>query len=67
MAVLLHSKAFWTALLAVITTLVLTFLHVPAEIWAPIDALFVVVIGIFTGEAVSNQVIAGIRAMRGEK
>ncbi|GEM_PF-4831988 len=50
---LLKSKQFWVAVLALIQTLVLNYLNVPAEIWASIDAILVVVIGTFTVEQVA--------------
>lgn len=50
---LIRSKQFWVAVLALIQTLVLNYLHVPAEIWASIDAILVVVIGTFTVEQVA--------------
>lgn len=50
---LLKSKQFWVAILALIQTLVLNYLHVPAEIWASIDAILVIVIATFTVEQVA--------------
>ena len=37
--VLLHSGAFWTAVVAVISAVVLYYAHVPQEIWVPVEAL----------------------------
>lgn len=51
---LLKSRQFWVAVLALIQTLVLNYLNVPAEIWASIDAILVVVIGTFTVEQVAQ-------------
>lgn len=45
---LLKNKKFWTAVLALVQTLVLNYLGVPAEIWASIDAILVIVIAQFT-------------------
>lgn len=51
---LLKSKQFWVAVLALLQTVVLNYLKVPAEIWASIDAILVVVIGTFTVEQVAQ-------------
>ena len=45
LAALLRSRKFLLALAAVIQTLVLYYIAVPAEVWASINALIIVVIG----------------------
>ena len=41
---LLESRKFWLAVFAVVEIVVLTYLNVPAEIWASIAALVAVLI-----------------------
>jgi len=36
--VLLHSGAFWTATIAVISAVVMFYANIPTEIWVPIEA-----------------------------
>lgn len=67
MLALLRNKSFWTAVLAVVQTLVLHYLNIDAEIWASIDALLLIVISIFATEDISNRVVAGIRELRKEE
>lgn len=50
---LLTNRQFWLAVLALVQTLVLNYLKVPAEIWASIDAIIMVVIGAYTVEQVA--------------
>ena len=51
---LLKSRQFWTAVLALVQTIVLNYLHVPAEIWQSIDAILIIVIAMFTVENVAE-------------
>lgn len=51
---LLKNKQFWTAVLALVQTLVLNYLGVPTEIWVSINAILVIVIAQFTVEDVVN-------------
>lgn len=51
---LLRNRQFWVAVLALLQTVVLNYLNVPAEIWASIDAILVVVIGAYTVEQVAQ-------------
>lgn len=51
---LLRNRQFWVAVLALLQTVVLNYLGVPAEIWASIDAILVVVIGVYTVEQVET-------------
>lgn len=51
---LLRNRQFWVAVLALLQTVVLNYLNVPAEIWASIDAILVVVIGAYTVEQVAT-------------
>lgn len=51
---LLRNRQFWVAVLALLQTVVLNYLNVPAEIWASIDAILVVVIGVYTVEQVAQ-------------
>lgn len=51
---LLTNRQFWVAVLALLQTVVLNYLNVPAEIWASIDAILVVVIGAYTVEQVAQ-------------
>jgi hypothetical protein len=51
---LLKNRQFWVAVLALLQTVVLNYLNVPAEIWASIDAILVVVIGAYTVEQVAT-------------
>ena len=67
MIALLKNKSFWMAVLAVVQTLVLHYLNIDPEIWASIDALLIVVIGIFATEDIANKVVAGIRELRKEE
>ena len=52
--ILLRNRQFWVAVLALLQTVVLNYLNVPAEIWASIDAILVVVIGAYTVEQVAQ-------------
>ncbi len=52
---LIHSKAFWTALIAVISAIVMTYVNVPQNIWIPIEALLGTVVIIFTGDEVGQS------------
>lgn len=61
---IIRNKAFLTALLALIQTLVLHFLHVDPAIWASIDGVLVVVISIFATEDLATRVVSGIRELR---
>ena len=56
---LLRNRQFWVAVLALLQTIVLNYLHVPAEIWASIDAILVVVIGAYTVEQVAQIKVEG--------
>ncbi len=47
--VLLHSGAFWTAVVAVITAIVSYYAQIPKEIWIPIESLWGTVILILFG------------------
>ena len=51
---LLRNRQFWVAVLALLQTVVLNYLNVPAEIWASIDAILVVVISAYTVEQVAQ-------------
>lgn len=51
---LLKSRQFWTAVLALVQTIVLNYLQVPAEIWQSINAILVIVIAMFTVEDVAE-------------
>ena len=51
---LLRNRQFWVAVLALLQTVVLNYLNVPAEIWASVDAILVVVIGAYTVEQVAQ-------------
>lgn len=51
---LLKNRQFWLAVLALIQTLLLNYLGVPAEIWASIDAILVIVIANYTVEQVAT-------------
>jgi hypothetical protein len=51
---LLKSRQFWTAVLALVQTIVLNYLQVPAEIWQSINAILVIVIAMFTIEDVTE-------------
>lgn len=53
--ILLHSKAFWTALIAVISAIIMRYANVPQDIWIPIEALLGTVVIIFTGDEVSQS------------
>lgn len=51
---LLKSRAFWTAVLALLQTIVLSYVGVPQEIWVAIDAILVIVITHFTIDDVAK-------------
>ena len=56
---LLRNRQFWVAVLALLQTIVLNYLGVPAEIWAAVDAILVVVIGAYTVEQVAQIKVEG--------
>ena len=63
MSALIRNKSFWTAVLAVVQTLVLHYLNIDVEVWATIDALLLVVISIFATEDIATRVVSGMKAM----
>lgn len=54
MKALLKNKQFWLAVVALIQTVLLNYLGVPNELWMSIDAILLVVIGIFTADDVAK-------------
>jgi len=55
MARLLKSSKFWLAVLGVVNTLVSHYLNIPVEVWASVDALFLVVIASICAEDVATK------------
>jgi hypothetical protein len=53
---LIKSPAFWTALIGVISAIVMQYTGVPQEVWIPIAALLTAVAGIFTGAEISEKI-----------
>lgn len=53
---LVKSPAFWTALIGVISAVVMQYTGVPKEVWIPIEALLGAVAVIFTGAEVSEGI-----------
>jgi hypothetical protein len=45
---LLTSRAVWTAVIGLATTLVLRYAQIPAEVWQSVVALFTVIVAKFT-------------------
>lgn len=62
---LLHSKAFWTAVISAVGLVALKYLHVPEDIWGAVFGILVVVISVFTVEDAGAALGRGIaREMR---
>jgi len=57
---LIKSPAFWTALIAVISAIVMQYTGVPQEVWIPIAALLTAIAGIFTGAEVGDRIGSSI-------
>jgi hypothetical protein len=53
---LLRSRKFWLAVFGIIQTLVSHYLQIPADIWAAIDGLVIVLIASITAEDVAVKV-----------
>lgn len=53
--ILLHSKAFWTAIISAIGLVILKYVNFPEDIWNAIVGILVVVIGVFTVEDASES------------
>lgn len=67
MSLLIHSKAFWSALVAFAGVIVMRYTQVPPEIWQSFVVFALVIIGLFTVDDVQKSVIATIRQMRMEE
>lgn len=52
---LIRSAEFWLAILALVQTLVLNYLSVPADIWQAINAILLVMIGALTADRVTQS------------
>jgi len=50
---LIKSPAFWSALIAVLSAIVMEYTGVPQTVWIPIAAFFTAIAGIFTGAEMS--------------
>lgn len=63
--ILLHSKAFWTAVLSAVGLVALKYLNFPEDIWNAILGILIVVIGVFTADdaskAYARATVAGMR------
>lgn len=53
---LFKSPAFWSALIAVISAIVMEYTNVPESVWIPITSLFAAIAAIFTGMEVSEGI-----------
>jgi hypothetical protein len=62
MAVLLKSRSFWLAVVAVVQTVVLYYFQVPQAIWLSINALIGVVIAALTVDDAARAIVTEIRA-----
>ena len=60
MSVLLHSKAFWSALIAFVGVVVMRFTQVPPEIWQSFVGLASAVVLAFLGEEIGVSVGKGM-------
>lgn len=53
---LIKSPAFWSALIAVISAIVMEYTNIPEGVWIPITSLFGAIAVIFTGMEVSEGI-----------
>jgi predicted histidine transporter YuiF (NhaC family) len=61
MSILLKSRSFWLAVVAVIQTIVLYYLQVPEAIWLSINGLIGVVIVALTVDDTTRAIVTGLR------
>jgi len=62
MSVIIHSKAFWTAVIDVLAVIVLNVIGLEPDLWAPIAVLLGVIAGLFCIDDI--QQAANLRAER---
>ena len=67
MSVLLKSRSFWLAVVAVVQTVVLYYLQVPEAIWLSINGLIGVVIVALTVDDTAKAIVAGLREYASKK
>ena len=53
---LLRSQAFWVAFVAMVHTIVATYLKVPVEIWVSIDSFLGVIIAILAVDSAAARI-----------
>lgn len=68
---LFKSPAFYTALVGVISGIIMYYALVPKEIWILVEALLVSIFAVFTGnevaKAMGDRVVDGMREMNKQK
>lgn len=62
MAILLKSRSFWLAVIAVVQTIILSYFQVPQAIWLSINALIGVVIAALTVDDAAQAIVAQLKA-----
>lgn len=63
--ILLHSPAFWTAILSAVGLVLLEYLGFPEDLWNAVLGVLIVVVGVFTAnEAAVAQARATVIGMR---
>jgi len=51
----IRSSEFWLAVLALVQTVLLNYLEVPADIWQAVNAILLVLIGALTADRISTN------------
>ena len=61
-----RNKTVLTALLGLISSIVLEYLNIPQSIWLSIDGFLVILIGVWAVEDAATRVVASIREFTSE-
>lgn len=61
--ILLHSNAFWSAIISAIGLVGLNYLGIPEDIWNAVLAILVVVVAVFTADDAAQKFSLGMRDM----